>query len=68
VPLDAAVAACFPQRQLTEDEAQALSYGKRLAPSGRDGALGAFAPDGRCIALLEDRDDAARPLVVFAPA
>jgi tRNA pseudouridine55 synthase len=68
VPLDAAVAASFPQRQLTEDEAAALSYGKRLAPSGRSGALGAFAPDGRCIALLEDRDDAARPLVVFAPA
>jgi tRNA pseudouridine55 synthase len=68
VPLDAAVAMSFPQRLLTEDEAQALSYGKRLAPSGRDGALGAFAPDGRCIALLEDRDDAACPLVVFAPA
>ena len=68
VPLDAAVAAAFPQRRLTEDEAVALSYGKRLEPSGRDGALGAFAPDGRCIALLEDRDGAARPLVVFAPA
>jgi tRNA pseudouridine55 synthase len=68
VPLDAAVAVSFPQRVLTEQEAQALSYGKRLAPSGRGGALGAFAPDGRCIALLEDRDDAARPLVVFAPA
>jgi tRNA pseudouridine55 synthase len=68
VPLDAAVAVSFPQRVLTEQEAQALSYGKRLAPSGRGGPLGAFAPDGRCIALLEDRDDAARPLVVFAPA
>jgi tRNA pseudouridine55 synthase len=68
VPLDAAVAACFPLRGLTEEEALALSYGKRLAPSGRDGAVGAFAPDGRCIALVEDRDDAARPLVVVAPA
>jgi tRNA pseudouridine55 synthase len=68
VPLDAAVAACFPQRQLTEDEAAALSHGKRLAPSGHVGALGAFAPDGRCVALVEDREDAARPLVVFAPA
>jgi tRNA pseudouridine55 synthase len=68
VPLDAAVAASFPQRQLTEDEAAALSHGKRLAPSGHVGALGAFAPDGRCVALVEDREDAARPLVVFAPA
>jgi tRNA pseudouridine55 synthase len=68
VPLDAAVAASFPQRALTEDEAVALSYGKKLAASGRDGLLGAFAPDGRCIALLEDRDGVARPSVVFAPA
>lgn len=68
VRLDTAVAAAFPRRELTEDEAVALSYGKKLAPSGRDGTQGAFAPDGRCIALLEDRDGVARPTVVFAPA
>ena len=68
LPLDEAVAASFPHRRLTQDEALALSYGKRLGPSGLGGAVGAFAPDGRCVALVEDRDDAARPLVVFAPA
>jgi tRNA pseudouridine55 synthase len=68
VPLDAAVAASFPRRELDPDEALALSYGKRLAPTGAAGTLGAFAPDGRCIALVEDRDGAARPVVVFAPA
>jgi tRNA pseudouridine55 synthase len=68
VPLDAAVAAALPRRELTEDEAVALSYGKKLEASGRGGTLGAFAPDGRCIALVEDRDDVARPTVVFAPA
>ena len=68
VPLDAAVAASFPRRELDADEAVALSYGKRLTPTGAAGTLGAFAPDGRCIALLEDRDGAARPVVVFAPA
>ena len=68
VPLDAAVAASFPRRGLSDEEAVALSYGKRLAPTGAPGTLGAFAPDGRCIALLEDRDGAARPVVVFAPA
>ena len=68
VPLDAAVAAAFPRRELTEDEATALSYGRKLAATGRDGTLGAFAPDGRCIALVEDRDGVARPTVVFAPA
>jgi tRNA pseudouridine55 synthase len=68
VPLDAAVGAAFPRRELTADEAVALSYGKRLEPTGTAATTGAFAPDGRCIALLEDRDGAARPTVVFAPA
>jgi tRNA pseudouridine55 synthase len=68
LPLDAAVSASFARRELEAGEAVALSYGKRLAPTGADGTVGAFAPDGRCIALLEDRDGAARPVVVFAPA
>ena len=68
VPLDVAVAAALPRRDLTEDEAVAVSYGKRLKASGTTCTLGAFAPDGRCVALLEDRDGAARPTVVFAPA
>jgi tRNA pseudouridine55 synthase len=68
VPLGDAVAASFPRRELTEDEAVALSFGKKLAPTGSLGTHGAFAPDGRCIALVEDRDDVARPTVVFAPA
>ena len=68
LPLDVAVAAAFPCRELDADEAVALSYGRRLAATGRAGTTAAFAPDGRCIALLEDRDDLARPTVVFAPA
>ena len=68
VPLAAAVTAAFARRELTEDEAVALSYGKKLPPTGQPGTVGAFAPDGRCIALLEDRDGVARPTVVFAPA
>jgi tRNA pseudouridine55 synthase len=68
LPLDAAVAAALPRRDLTQDEAVALSYGKKLEASGVGGTLGAFAPDGRCIALVEDRDGVARPTVVFAPA
>ena len=68
LPLQAAVAAAFPRRELDADEAVALSYGKRLSPTGRPGLVGAFAPDGRCVGLVEDRDGAARPTVVFAPA
>ncbi len=68
VRLDDAVAAAFPSRALTPEEAVELSHGRRLAPRGEPGVVGAFAPDGRCIALVEDRDGAARPVVVFAPA
>ena len=67
LPLADAVARAFPRRDLTEDEARELSFGRRLSPSGSAGPVGAFAPDGTVVALLEDRDDAARPLVVFAP-
>ena len=68
VSLDEAVATAFPRRELDADEATALSYGRALEPSDRSGVTGAFSPGGRCIALLEDRDGAARPTVVFAPA
>lgn len=68
LPLDAAVEACFPRRDLDAVQAGDLSYGRPLEPTGRPGPFGAFAPDGRCIALVEDRDGAGRPIVVFAAA
>ena len=68
VRLDDAVAAAFPRRELTPDQAVALSFGKKLDPTGAPGVVGAFAPDGRCTALVEDRDGAARAVVVFTPA
>jgi tRNA pseudouridine55 synthase len=68
VALDEAVAAAFPRRELDAEEAVALSYGKKLDPTGTPGTYGAFAPDGTCIALIEDRDGVARSTVVFAPA
>ena len=67
IPLDEAVAAAFPRRDLDAQEAVDLSYGKTLALSGAEGATGAFDPQGRCVALIEDRDDAARASVVFRP-
>ena len=68
LPLDAAVTAAFPRRELTADEAVDLSHGRKLAPSGHDGTCGAFGPDGRCVGLVQDRDGVARASVVFAPA
>ena len=60
--LDDAVRQAFPVRELSAEEAVALSYGKKLAPT--PGLAGAFAPGGECVALVED----GRPLVVFRPA
>jgi tRNA pseudouridine55 synthase len=68
VPLDVAVAEAFARRELTAEEAVALSYGQKLPPSGVPGVLGAFDPEGRCVALLEDAAGQARPTVVFRPA
>ena len=43
-----------------------LSHGQRLAPVGLPtGPVGAFAPDGSVVALVEERDGAVRPSVVF---
>lgn len=68
LPLDDAVARSFPRRDLTAQEAVDLSYGKKLSPTGQPGTVGAFAPDGGCVALVEDRGEVARPAVVFRPA
>ncbi|HEX6755356.1 MAG TPA: tRNA pseudouridine(55) synthase TruB [Mycobacteriales bacterium] len=67
VPLDAAVAAAFPRRDLDAAETARLAHGGRLAPVGLPGPYGGFAPSGHAVALLEERDDAARPLVVLRP-
>ena len=66
--LDVAVSRSFDRRELTAQEAVDLSHGMRLEVSGTGGTVGAFDPAGRCVALLEDRDGAARPTVVFRPA
>jgi tRNA pseudouridine55 synthase len=68
LPLADAVRTAFPVREVTGDEAQALSFGKALDPAGIDGVHGAFAPDGTVVALLRESDGRARPVLVFTPA
>jgi tRNA pseudouridine55 synthase len=63
-----AVRAAMPVREVTADEATALSYGKRLSSHGLTGTYAAIGPDGTVVALLEERDGAARPVLVFAAA
>jgi tRNA pseudouridine55 synthase len=81
LPLAQAVAAAFPRRNLTADEARRLVHGGRLAAVGPSapgdvgaeparaipaGPVAAYAPDGSLIALVTEEPGQARPLVVFA--
>ncbi len=68
VPLADAVAAAFRRRDLSADETTEIRHGRPLAPTGVTDPVGVFAPDGELLALVCDRDDRARALVVFAPA
>jgi tRNA pseudouridine55 synthase len=52
-------------RHLTSEEAAALSVGKPLPATGTPTPLAAIAPDGRLIAVIQDRDGRARPKVVL---
>ncbi|MEW9532279.1 tRNA pseudouridine(55) synthase TruB [Microbispora sp. NPDC049125] len=67
MPIADAVAAAFPRRDVTEEEARLVAHGGRLPAAGvGPGPVGVFAPDGALLALAEERAGAARPLVVFA--
>jgi tRNA pseudouridine55 synthase len=67
LPMADAARAAFRARDLSDDEARALGHGRPLEPTGEPGPVAAIAPDGSLVALLDDRDGRARPLVVFAP-
>ena len=68
IELSAAVAAGFPRHDVDEDQARMLSHGRSLPAAGIPGIYGVFAPDGTVIALAEDREHRARPVVVLCPA
>ncbi|MEZ0072349.1 tRNA pseudouridine(55) synthase TruB [Planotetraspora sp. GP83] len=66
LPMAGAVAAAFPRRDVTEEEARLVAHGGRLPATGLGpGPVGVFAPDGTLLALVEERGGAARPLAVF---
>ena len=67
VPLAAVVAASFPRWDASADDARRLALGQRLAPVGlASGPVGVFDPDGTVVALVEERDGAVRPTLVFS--
>lgn len=68
IPLGEAVAAAFPRRDVSADQARRISHGGWLRGAGYGpGPVGVFGPDGSFLALMEERGDTARPLAVFGP-
>lgn len=66
--LDEALQACYPPLAVTEEEAQALSEGKWLAPRGLKGTHAAVAPDGRSIALIKEQGKRLATVFVARPS
>src|SRR4051794_1506100 len=67
IALEDAVSGAFPRWDVDGETARRLTMGQRLPPSQLPaGPVGAFAPDGSVVALVEERDGAVRPTVVFA--
>ena len=66
LPLADAVRVAMAVRDVDEDEASALSFGKALQVRGIEGTHAAIAPDGSVVALLQERDGLAKPVLVFA--
>lgn len=66
LPMAEAVAAVFPRRDVTEEEARLVAHGGRLQALGLgEGPIGVFGPDGTLLSLVEEKGSQARPLAVF---
>jgi tRNA pseudouridine55 synthase len=68
LPLAGAVALAFARRDVDAAAPTDLAHGRPLPAAGLPGTYGVFAPDGRVLGLVTERDGAARPVVVLAPA
>lgn len=66
LPIGEAVAAAFPRRDVTAEEARVIGHGGRLPAAGQGpGPIGVFGPEGELLALVEEQGKTARPLAVF---
>jgi tRNA pseudouridine55 synthase len=69
LPAGEAVREVFGGRVATPDEVVDLRFGRPVAPVGRIGAYGMFAPDdGGLLALVEETGGRARPVLVWQAA
>ena len=66
--LDEACLLAFPRRDITAEQAGDASHGRPLPAAGIDGVYAATDPDGRVIALLQDKGSGTGSVVVIRPA
>jgi tRNA pseudouridine55 synthase len=64
LPIADAARAAFPSRELDDEQAQEVRYGRKLSLV-LDELTAVFAPDGEFLALYEPAGEMARPLAVF---
>lgn len=67
-PLDEACLLAFPCRDITAEQADDARHGRPLKPAGVNGVYAATDPDGRVIALLQDKGSRTTSVVVIRPA
>ena len=65
LPIADAARAAFPSRDVDDAEANVVSHGGPLPATGSPGPVAVFAPDGRFLALVEDRGATTRAVAVF---
>ncbi len=66
--LDAAILTAFPTRSVTDDEAVVLSHGRWLDPIGMPGVYATIDPQGRAVALLQEKGKRASSVFVVRPS
>ena len=66
--LDEACLLAFPRRDITDEQAADASHGRPLTAAGIEGVYAAADSAGRVIALLEDKGERTKPVVVIRPA
>jgi tRNA pseudouridine55 synthase len=66
--LDEACLLAFTRHDITSAEAEDTSHGRPLTAAGIDGVYAATDPDGRVVALLEDKGGRTKSVVVIRPA
>ena len=68
VGLSEAIGQAMPVRTVDAAEQRELSFGRSLTATGIEGVHGAVAADGTAVALLQEIDGRAGPVLVFTPA